>query len=341
MSRIGAGKTDRLRIVVRRIRRVILNRTAQFGDLEAVCILMLPLNRALGAEYAQTDVAFMADRNLGCPQQSGDIVRILTQNRRVALHLQLRRNVIELRKHALRRQSGCRLDEELDVRADIRGRLRFACARRIQTPHRVGTLLLARLSQCIGQPLLRIFRIDVGDLTDIAALNHLARLTDHRIAGIGIGDGKRQIALLSDARKFLRLLYREGERLVTHEREILLQKCLGNLVVCVIRRDDDDKIQTVFAGLFSLFLRHYLIVRINTAEVGYTPRFRLSASLFRVAAETARGQLRHKVDRRSAHMHRRNTAAGAADHTKFQFHYDTLPFFFIFSLQAKVCLLLL
>ena len=104
--------------------------------------------------------------------------------------------------------------EIIGMRADIAGRAAGARLRRIGAP---GGLLLAGLldgsvSQSCGYS-----ACTSADVAEIAVGDHLARLPDHRIAGVIVRQHEERVALVGDLLQLLGVGKVGGQRLVADD----------------------------------------------------------------------------------------------------------------------------
>ena len=108
-------------------------------------------------------------------------------------------------------QAGDEFCEVDGVGADIAHAASGSADRGIDAP---GGLLLAGVFQHRSQPALRILDDDFAYVAQLTLLDHLAGLTDHRIAGVIVSDAVELAGRLNDSRQFLRLREIEGRWLV-------------------------------------------------------------------------------------------------------------------------------
>ena len=111
-------------------------------------------------------------------------------------------------------QAGDEAGEIVGVGADVAERSRRGrCA-----PGRCASrLLLAGVLKRRGEPVLRIFDLDHAELAELAGGDHLARLPDHRIAGVVVGQAEDSPVRSDRLARGQRVVERGGERLVADD----------------------------------------------------------------------------------------------------------------------------
>jgi len=88
---------------------------------------------------------------------------------------------VEIGGKAVQLEAGDERSEVIGMCSDIAGGAAGAGLRGIRAPSR---LFLPGLLNILRQSILRIFHLHDADIAELAILDHLARLTDHRIAGV-------------------------------------------------------------------------------------------------------------------------------------------------------------
>ena len=199
------------------------------------------------------------------------------------------------------------------MRADVAQAARRAALLRVRAPRR---LLLAGALEIRSQPALRVFDDHLADIAQHAPADQLARLLDHRIAGVIVREDEDFLRLLDDLPQLERLLEIERDRLVEDHIEPRLEEQLGGGKVPVVRSDNDHEIQAPIPAQLCLGCGHFLVAAVGALgrdeEVG---RRRLGA--FRIGRERAGDQFRLAVHPRRDAVHRADERPPApADHPK-------------------------
>ena len=134
----------------------------------------------------------------------------------------------------------------------------FACHIRIKAP---GQPARGLLGDGGDDPVLGMSCAEIDDLSDDAFFDHLPRLPDGRIGGVGVRDGKKKISFIRDLFQVFRLFHGHGDRLVAQDVDIFFHKIFCNLIMAGVGRRNRDKIDSVLAGGF--LVRHFLIICID------------------------------------------------------------------------------
>ena len=150
---------------------------------------------------------------------------------------QIRRDGVEL-------EAGDEEREIVGVDADVGEAGGCAGARRIGAP--LGLLLAVGVDR-LGQPILDVARVNDPDVADLARGDHLARLADHRIAGVVERDREDETGRARERNQFLRLGDRGRERLVADDVDARFQEGLGDGIMEMVRGDDHHGFDAVRA----------------------------------------------------------------------------------------------
>ena len=137
------------------------------------------------------------------------------------------------------------------MRADVAETAPRARARRIDTP---AGLLVPRLFQLGGEPILDILRLDDADGTQLARGHHLARLAHHRVSRVVVRDAEHESGAPHQAHEIECVLDGRGHRLVADHVDAVVEKDTGDRMVAVVRRHDADDLDPV--GAFRFGRRH-------------------------------------------------------------------------------------
>lgn len=103
------------------------------------------------------------------------------------------------------------------------------------------SLLVVGGLQPSSEPALGILDHDFANDAELPRPDELARLLDHRVACIVVGQNKDLSGFRHERLQRLGFLQVEGNRLVTNHIEAAFQKQLGRSEVFVIGRHDDDR----------------------------------------------------------------------------------------------------
>ena len=136
-------------------------------------------------------------------------------------------------------------------------------------------------------------RAEVDDLADDALFDHLPRLPDRRIGGVGVGDGKKKISFIRNLFQVLCLFHSHGDRLVAQDVDIFFHKIFCNLIMAGVGCSDRDKINAVLAGGF--LVRHFLIICIDPVfrNLPGVRRLQIFVPVAGKTAGTEHGQIIH------------------------------------------------
>ena len=188
--------------------------------------------------------------------------------------------------------------------------------------------------QRLGQPGLDVFDIDEAQLAEQAGGDHGAGLPDHRIAGIGVGDGEEPAGAAPGFDQILGLLDRHRQRLVADDVEAGFHEGFRRAVMNIVRGDDGDDVDPV--GTVALAFHHRLpgLVAAVRGEV------RLAAALarpFGIGGERAGDELVAIVDPGGEAMHWADEGArAAANHAEAQASPDFAGFSHVFFPQSRL-----
>ena len=137
------------------------------------------------------------------------------------------------------------------MRADIGHGAARAGARRIGAP--VG-LLLARLLERRGQPVLRILDLDHAQPAEPAVRHHGPGLADHGVGRVVVGQHEHPPGPLHQPHQLLRVRDAGGQRLVAQHVDAGLEERPCGRQVQMVGRHDRDHVDAVRAAPF--LLRH-------------------------------------------------------------------------------------
>ena len=76
-------------------------------------------------------------------------------------------------------------------------------------------------------------------------MHHLARLADHRISGVVVGQAEDQASTLDDLRQVQRVFQSRGQRLIADDVNSGFKKSFGGSVMQIVGRDDADNLDAV------------------------------------------------------------------------------------------------
>ena len=116
-------------------------------------------------------------------------------------------------------------------------------------------LLLPGLLQGRGEPVLRIFHLHHANRTQFAIGHHLARLPHHGMTGVVVGDCEQKAGAADGCCQIESVFESGGERLVADYVNASVEKRLRRRIVQMVRSDDRNDINPVFAGC--LRRRHF------------------------------------------------------------------------------------
>ena len=123
-------------------------------------------------------------------------------------------------------------------------RTRGPALRRIGAP---CCLLLARLLERRGQPVLRVFDLHYPDRAQLAVGHHLASLPYQRIAGVVVGHGKEDAGTAHHLGQVASVFKSGGEWLVANDVNASFEKCFCRRVVQMVRCDDGHGVNAIFS----------------------------------------------------------------------------------------------
>src|SRR5690606_18598574 len=170
-------------------------RLAERGVPELVRLFLRPFQPALGAVNAQGKAAFVARRYLACPQHTAGSALEAHHDMYIVVEVASRDKGREIGGKRLKLKPGDEAGQIVSVRADVADTAPGARACRVGPP--LGLLLPAVLD-LLGEPVLHVLGMDQADCAELAGGDHGARLPDHRIAGVVVGEHKDEAALLHE-----------------------------------------------------------------------------------------------------------------------------------------------
>ncbi len=176
-----------------------------------------------------------------------------------------------------------------------------------------GGLLLPLGFELGGQPALRVPRLDLADLADLAVADHLAREHDHREAGVGVGDDERHV-LRGDGRVQATGLVEGGrQRLLAQDADPRVGGGLGRAEVRVVGRDDRQVVDPFGLAELRFGLDQGAPVGVSAREEQLAGRLERLVGL---APQGAGGQLGRVVEQDRAAVRTPEEIGGpaAADH---------------------------
>ncbi len=124
-----------------------------------------------------------------------------------------------------------------------------------------------RVGQQAREPPLGVLDHHLVDPADSPFPHHVARLLDHRVAGVIVGQDKDPAGPLDHRLQFLRLLQAGAHGLVQHHVKTGLQKGFRHLEMGDVGGDDRDEIEPLALRLPGLLFRHLAIVAIDPLGV--------------------------------------------------------------------------
>ena len=277
--------------------------------------LVVPLERCLGADYADLVIVACAAVDRACPavdlrtrlhvlaalevhDDEGVVLELAALDERALGAHQI--VDLHVRDH--------RLDDEQRVRADVAEREGRACLGRVKAPL-CGRNLVLDLEVVAAE---REAHVDDADLAEIAIFDHLARLLDELMAGVAVGHADNAVLFLRQLDQLVRLLRGEAQRLFADNVQTGLERRLADLVVHAVRGRDGDCLYTVRA--LGLLGEHGLIIGIAAVRVNVQLLTEVLAAL-RINVERAGNQFKVEVAQCSRTMDVADLAAtAAADH---------------------------
>jgi hypothetical protein len=99
-----------------------------------------------------------------------------------------------------------------------------------------------------SKPALGILGHDFANDAELPRPDELARLVDHRVAGVVMGQNKDLSGFRHERTQRLGFRQIEGDRLVANHIEAEFETQLGRSEVFMIGRDDDDEIEPALRG---------------------------------------------------------------------------------------------
>ena len=313
---LGVTRRDARRLLCRLGEVVVpaaqrAHRAARRRVLEQVRILLAPRDRSLAAVHPDADVVLVADLDLRGDEQAAHAALEPQQHRGVVVEQAPghdRRDVgRDVRDVPARDRGG----EVLGVRADVPHRPCDARARRVGAP--LGLLVAARL-EAGREPPLAVLHDDLAQLAELAVRDHVARVPHERVARVVVGHAEDGALAAHELDQLARLRRGVHERLVADHVEARLDRGLGDRVVHVVRRHDDDEIDAVVRRARELAVEQLLPGAVGPV-VGDAEIPRRVPRARRIRGERARGQHRLLVERGGGAVDGSDErVAAAADH---------------------------
>ena len=112
-----------------------------------------------------------------------------------------------------------------------------------------------------------VFGDDLQDLADFAGTNELARLLDHRVAGVVVREGKDLPAFQDAAAEGAGLLQVLTKRLVADDVEAGLEEGGSNLEMGIISRDDGNEVDAFVRRKLGFLRRHFGVGAVDAIRV--------------------------------------------------------------------------
>ena len=162
--------------------------------------------------------------------------------------------------------------------ADITDAAAEARLGRVDPPFRLFADCLA------SEPALRILDHDLADGADFPCGDPRARFAYQRVSRVGVGDAEGPACRFDERGQFMGFAKRRGQRLVGDDRVACSQSCPRRRQVIVVRGDDRDKIDPVFARCFGC--EHRVERGVGTGRIDAVAFARRSAAA-RIAREHA------------------------------------------------------
>ncbi len=242
-------------------------RLAHRGEPQLVRVLLAPFQAGFLTVHAQPEPALIARRHLAPPQHAARAVFEPQQHVHVVIEPAARHESAQVRGELAHRQARDEAGEIVRVRADVAKAAAHSPARGIDAP--LG-LLLSRVFQFGRKPILHILDLHDADRAQLARRDHLARLPHHRIPGVVVRDPEDETGTPHGLHQVERVGDGGGHWLVTDDVDAAIEKCAGDGVVAVVRRDDAHDLDAV--GSLRLCSRHLGEVLVNAvrreAEIG-------------------------------------------------------------------------
>ncbi len=186
-------------------------------------------------------------------------------------------------------------------------------------PERAGSvrqsgLLRAGLLHRRRQPVLGVFHLHHPELAQDPFGHHRPRLSDHRIAGVVVGQHEERIGLGRHLRQLLRLGQRRGQRLVADHVDATPEELAGRRRMHVVGRHDRHRLDAVLPPRLALGHGGEVVV----GAIGGQPQSGARGpGLLRRRTERARDQFVVVVHPRRDPVHRADEGVlAAADHAQ-------------------------
>ncbi|CTQ77719.1 hypothetical protein LAX5112_05028 [Roseibium alexandrii] len=157
----------------------------------------------------------------------------------VVIYLTARDEGLQIGGKALGAQAGHKASQIVGVGTNVSSRTPQSGPGRVRAPVGLLVVLFDR------QPILRVFDLNDPDCSKIAVLDHLPRLTDHRIAGVIVRENKQGRRGLGRFGQLFGVCQRGGHRLVADHVNAAFQKRLGSRIVNMVRRHDGNRFDPV------------------------------------------------------------------------------------------------
>ena len=182
--------------------------------------------------------------------------------------------------------------------------------RRIRAP--VGLLVRGLL----GQPILRVFRLNDPQLPQVPARHHCTCLSHQGIAGVVVGQEKPRIRGSNGRADGFGLFGRCGQRFIANNMDARIQKCDGRTSMHMVRRNDRHGIDPVRSR--GLSQRHFFVRPIGS--VGCNPQlYRAGSGTYRVRGQRTGNKIPFPIDPRGNPVDAADKGALAAPHhSQFQ-----------------------
>ena len=118
-----------------------------------------------------------------------------------------------------------------------------------------------------GEPALRVFDDHFAEVAEGTGADEVARLFDHGVAGVVVGEDEDFFGLRDDFAEGERFFEAEGDGLVADDVEAGFEEEFCGREVLVVGRDDDDEVEA-FAGGFAAFEPGHLgVAAVNAGRV--------------------------------------------------------------------------
>ena len=238
-------------------------------------MLLSPRERSLGSVDAEREVVLFTDADLRHADEASGAAREAQQDPRVVVDPAAGNERGNIRGEGLDLEPGHERNEVLRVAADV---AECASARELRVGSPRGLLLAVTLDR-VGEPALVVCGDDLADLAERARTDQLARLADHRVAGVVVRDGEDRARACRGGRERLCLCAGQHHRLVDDHVEPGLDERERGFEVCVVGRDDDDEVESIGARTRALCVDQRRPRRIDAGRVEAQVRAGLERAL--------------------------------------------------------------